>query len=70
MAQEAIEDLVATTGSPSTAPHSPTLRLLVSRIAPFSLTRRLTSWKNRCAAFAIAVHHAKDDALITYRHLY
>jgi hypothetical protein len=29
---------VATTGSPNTVPHSPTLRLLVSKMAPFSLT--------------------------------
>lgn len=42
---------VATTASPNTPPHSATDRLLVSSVAPRSW-RRLTSWKNRCAALA------------------
>jgi hypothetical protein len=40
---------VAPTAARTTVPHSPTLRLLVIRMAPRS-QRRLTSWKNRCAA--------------------
>jgi hypothetical protein len=47
--EEAIEDGGGDDRSPNTEPHSPTLRLLVIKMAPRSY-RRLTSWKKSAAS--------------------